>query len=122
MELIILLWRWLTLIMINFGWVIFNSSSVIEGITFCKGMMGAYIPFGIDTKIIAYFREYGFYILIGIVFSTPIARLIREKMMVLPKISIIHGIALPVIYGAVFLWAVSFLLLGAHNPFIYFNF
>ena len=27
-----------------------------------------------------------------------------------------------VLYAFVFLWAVSFLVLGAHNPFIYFNF
>ena len=34
----------------------------------------------------------------------------------------VKAVALPLSYGVLFLWAVSFLILGMHNPFIYFNF
>lgn len=116
------LWQVFTLLCVNFGWVIFNSPSLKSGLRFCLSMLGVYVHrFSWDVTMQAYFREYGIYILAGIIFSTPVLKILREKAGN-SKAASVFAIAEPVGYGLIFLWAVSFLILGAHNPFIYFNF
>lgn len=117
------IWQIITLACINFGWVIFNSEGIRTGIRYCLGMAGYYNPRWIlDADAIYCLREYGSYMVAGIVFATPVARMLgaladRDK-----KLEMIKSVALPAGYGVMFLWAVSFLILGMHNPFIYFNF
>ena len=69
----------------------------------------------------AYLREYGAFLFLGILFTAPVIRKLEEKCS-RSKAAFIPYIAEPVICAVLFLWAVSFLILGAHNPFIYFNF
>ncbi len=57
----------------------------------------------------------------GILFSTPIIKLLKEKACK-SKISCVTVAVGPVICLFLFLWSVSYIILGAHNPFIYFNF
>ena len=117
-----ILWQVFTLLCVNFGWVIFNSPSLKSGLRFCLSMLGFYVRrFGWDIMTRYYLREYGVYILLGILFSAPVMRVLRKKAADWGAASV-WAIAEPVGYGLVFLWAVSFLVLGAHNPFIYFNF
>lgn len=116
------IWRLFTLVAVNFGWVIFNSPTWKDGIRFCLAMIGRYsVKPVIDGTVQKYFREYGFFILAGILFATPIMKWIDKKTEN-SKVAYIKAIVSPVICGIVFLWAVSYILLGAHNPFIYFNF
>lgn len=112
------LWRVVTLLVVNFGWVLFNSLSIEDARQYILGMLGfTGIPLW-TSLVLKMFREYGVYLLLGVLFSTPIPErcsqvLARQK----------HGTALLTVGRmAVFLWAVSFVVLGAHNPFIYFNF
>ncbi len=116
------LWRIFTLICINFGWVIFNSSSLHEGIEYCFAMIGGYgNRFQIDGDILFNIREYGSFIVCGILFSVPLVKLVKKKMES-TKLASLMILFEPVGYALTFLWAVSFLILGLHNPFIYFNF
>ena len=115
-------WRLFTFAAVNFGWVIFNSATWKDGIRFCLAMVGRYsVKPVIDVAMLRYLREYGFFILAGIMFATPIMKWIDEKTEN-SKVSYIKAIVSPVVCGIVFLWAVSYIILGAHNPFIYFNF
>ena len=57
------------------------------------------------------------YLITGLIFTIPIIPCIRDR--VDTKINEIGSF---LAYGIGFLWAVSFLILGSHNPFIYFNF
>ena len=112
-------WQIVTLACVNFGWVIFNSSDIQIGIKYCLAMVGYYgVRATIDPQIIYYLREYGFFIAAGILFSTPAMKKLNQ---LLDK-SLLGGIAGAACYGVLFLWAVSFLILGVHNPFLYFNF
>lgn len=77
--------------------------------------------FEIDSTLIYYVREYGFFLVAGVIFSTPIMRYLEAKIE-RSKLSNIMAVAVPLCYGLIFLWAASFVILGAHNPFIYFNF
>lgn len=117
-KIVQIFWQIISLFCINFGWVVFNANSSKYAIKFCLNMIGFYgAKFCIDSDIIRYFREYGFFIICGILFCTPICKIIENKMSDRTK-----TIVLPLVYSILFLWAVSFILLGAHNPFIYFNF
>lgn len=116
------LWQIFTLIMVNFLWVIFNSSGIHSGISYCLGMIGHYqIPFSIDASVIRYAREYGFFMILGLVFATPVARILSDKVKK-SKLGKPMEIVAPIGYATIFLWAVSYIILGTHNPFIYFNF
>lgn len=116
------LWQVVTLLCVNWGWVIFNSPSLKSGLRYCLSMLGVYVhSFSWDVNMQRYLREYGIYLVLGILFSTPILKKLEEKAGN-TKAAAVQRIAVPVIYGIIFLWAVSFLILGAHNPFIYFNF
>lgn len=117
-----IVWRVVTLIVVNFGWVIFKSSNWKDGIRYCLAMIGRYsTQLHVDGEVLRYFREYGFFILVGIILSTPCIRWLNERS-INNRIEYAKAIVVPFFYGFIFLWAVSYLVLGAHNPFIYFNF
>lgn len=118
-----ILWQIVTLVCVNFGWVIFNASGIKFGINYCLGMIGFFgNGFAIDAEVLRLCREYGFYIVAGILFSTPLMKWLGQKFDRVMWIKSAKTIVLPLGYMIIFLWAVSFLILGAHNPFIYFNF
>lgn len=118
-----ILWQIISLLCINFGWVFFYSPTLKEGFTYCLGMLGHFgTPFAIDATAIRIFREYGFFIVAGVLFSTPIIPLLKDFACKRNTLDYFYTILEPIIYIALFLWSVSFLILGAHNPFIYFNF
>ncbi len=94
----------------------------IFGLSYCMAMLGYYgMPFFADGKVIYYLREYGFFIAAGMICAVPALKnpgvIARCKRWAAARV-----IAVPVCYGICFFWAVSYLILGAHNPFIYFNF
>lgn len=117
-----ILWQIFTLFCVNFGWVIFNASGIHEGINYCLAMLCRYQnQISIDAQVIRCLREYGIFIILGIVFSTPLMKRVKEKINE-TKLLKCADIVIPIGYGVVFLWSVSYIILGAHNPFIYFNF
>ena len=117
-----IIWQIITLLCVNWGWVMFNSPSLRSGLRFCLSMLGFYVHrFTWDTSMQLYLREYGIYIFLGILFAAPVMKKL-ETLIGKTKAASVLCIIEPLLYGLVFLWAVSFLILGAHNPFIYFNF
>lgn len=118
-----ILWQIVTLACVNFGWVMFNASGIKFGIKYCLGMLGFFgNGFTITAQVTHLCREYGFYIIAGILFATPVTKWLRRKAEKAVWIKKAEVIVFPLGYLLLFLWAVSFLILGAHNPFIYFNF
>lgn len=115
-------WRVVTILVIIAGWVIFNSASLTEAEQYLSAMCGSGVTAWVDAQALHLCWEYGVYLLLGIVFSTPIAPVVGKKFR-----SLLRGE--DTFYylrsgGELFLfcWAVSFVLLGSYNPFIYFNF
>ncbi len=118
-----IIWQIVTLLSINFGWVIFRAQGIKEGIQYCFAMLGYYKIYELlDSSVIYYFREYGFFMLVGVICVTPVIRKIGDFADRNRRAAYIRDVATPICYGLCFLWAVSYLILGAHNPFIYFNF
>ena len=115
-------WQGFTLICVNFGWVIFNATSLKAGVRYCLAMLGYYGNKAvIDNDVLYAVEEYGFFMILGIVFSTPIMKIVFEKLEE-TKARKVFFVLEPLLYGMILVWATSFLILGAHNPFIYFNF
>lgn len=120
---ITVLWTVITLVCVNFGWVIFNSSNLHIAMDYIKGMLridGSL--WTIDDNEVSMFREYGFFMILGILFSMPIVPLFIEKIEKIRAGRLFMKYVSPVVYGLLFLWGVSYILVGSHNPFIYFNF
>ena len=117
-------WQIVTLLCVNFLWVLFNSPSMNYAMNYLLSMAGWFrTPLGAGSpQVIRVLREYGIYYLFGILFATPVAKRIELKLSGSKGGVFLLNTILPVLYLLMFLWAVSFLVLGAHNPFIYFNF
>ena len=64
-------------------------------------------------------REYGIFLLLGILFSMPVTAFLQKKSENNTSITNIASVVTPVVYGLAFLWALSFALMGYHNPFMY---
>lgn len=115
------LYRVFTLIIVVLGWVIFRADTVSGAFHYLGAMFGSGAFF--NDAAAFYVKEYGITLLAGIVCSTPVFKLLGERISVKGE-----GAAKAVTVGAyiisiaLFVLCVSFLVIGAYNPFIYFNF
>lgn len=111
-------WRMVTLIVVIFAWALFKSEGLKEGLQYWLAMLGIYYHNPLWGKQYLFtVKENLVYLITGLIFTIPIIPCIRDR--VDTKINEIGSF---LAYGIGFLWAVSFLILGSHNPFIYFNF
>lgn len=115
-------WQIAILFLINFGWVLFKIESAHDFVQFIRIMFGWYGNALFDAAAFRMLRQYGLFIPAGIIFSMPVAPKLGELLSRNRSGELITTFVVPIIYFVGFLWAVSFLILGAHNPFIYFNF
>ena len=117
-------WMFVTLFGITFLWGIFTAKDLPSGINYCLCLIGvnAKNPGLKSPIVIRNLQEYWFFYVIGILFSTPIVPWLNKITNKSEGLKKVKTVLVPVGYMAVFFWAVSYLLLGAHNPFIYFNF
>jgi len=108
-----------TLIIVLFGWVIFRSNSINGIVLFVKSMFGVNdIPF-IDMNFLSFFSNKVLYIIIGILFCTSIFKRIEK---ILDNNKLLSNIIFPFCFISTLIIAISFLVKGTYNPFIYFNF
>ncbi len=116
-----------TLFVIVLGWVIFRCDDGLNHlIRYFKALFSFHINTGTSEILSAYFAKYGIYLFLGILFSIPIYRLIREALA--EKLSghkaakiIFAGTGYLLVTG-MFLISVLYLINSTYNPFIYFRF
>lgn len=116
--------RLYTLLIVNFGWVLFRADDLYQAGAFMANMFGANNNGFIDDTTIMFIREYWFFYLAAIIFAVPIVRDVNEFLYKYPDkmVSKIASVGYPIVMGALFILAVSYLMSGSYNPFIYFNF
>lgn len=108
-----------TLTVVLFGWVLFRATSLSDVVLYVKSMIGIEnIPF-IDINFVRYLKDKLIYLVAGIAFSMPIYKYISE---LIDKNKAVALVVSPACMMVMFLVAVSFLVKGTYNPFIYFNF
>lgn len=108
-----------TMLFVMFGWVLFRAPGIAEAKAYFVTM---FIPTAngiVDGQFLFYIKEFGVFLVLGIIFSMPIFVSFEKTKFANSK----TGQAL-YIAGLLFLFlgVISYLIKGAYNPFIYFNF
>lgn len=116
------MWRVITLLVVNFGWILFHMESFNGAVEYIKAMFGLYGNTLVCDTTLMVIREYGIFIAFGFIFSAPVVPQVYLKSQGNRVGKAVSIYIVPICYFMIFIWAVSFLILGAHNPFIYFNF
>ena len=115
-------YRVITLLFINFQWVLFNSKDLYSGIRYIKWMVcpGMNELTGLRTFFLV--RDYWFFILVALILCVPVVPGLDER---LKDKKVAHGVyeaSVALITVAAFIWAISFVVAGQNNPFVYANF
>lgn len=111
------------LLVVLLGWVLFRADGLRDGFTYLRAMAGLRGNVFLDDTFRFYLREYGVILAAGLLCSTPLLRVCREKLQTASEKSgqlwDWGGQTLQLVF---FIVGISFLIMNAHNPFIYFNF
>lgn len=117
------LYRVFTLLAVNFGWVLFRADTIHSAFVYIKAMLGLGGGAFIDAAFLFYLREYGVTLAAALVCSTPLLPLLRRLAAGRGgRAAVIERGAEYAVQLVLFAVCVSFLVIGAYNPFIYFNF
>lgn len=117
--------KWLyTMLFVVIGWVFFRANSMADGLHYVKTMFFLNIDAPlICNQFTVFFRENIYYLIAGIVFSMPVTKWLRK--IVDEKTNdgnpVIAG-AYTLLLTAGLIFSMAYLIKGAYNPFIYFNF
>lgn len=119
-----IIYRICVLLLINFQWVIFRINDLDDGVHFIRKMVTYSDNSVLALRVKFLLADYGWFIAAAIVFCFPVIpwmerRLSDKAPAVLYKL-FEHSIALLTIVA--FIWAVSFVVTGQNNPFVYANF
>lgn len=110
-----------TLLMVNFGWVLFRADSLPAAWSYLTAMF-RFAPDAAQAAAVAgYFRDNWAVLAPAALFSMPVLRILEEKRDG-AFYAAAQGLAYSVILTAIFAASVSFVVKGTYNPFIYFNF
>ena len=104
-----------TMFFVIIGWVIFRAENLNYAIQYIKAMF--YGNF-MDNTFVSLLTQYSIFLIIGIILSifTPI------KIKKLEKYKTINTITSVIIWLAIFIITMSYVVRGGYDPFIYFNF
>ena len=122
------LYRIGTLICVNFLWVFFNAkqeygmSALQRGAGYCMSMIGCNHNPLFETKILFYLQEYGWFLAVALLASAPVLPNLRGLCSKNKAVGILWEVAACIGLVITFLFSVANLVIGSHNPFIYFNF
>ena len=114
------LWRIVTLLIVNFGWVLFKAESFERAAMMYRAMFGR-THIICDDITLGLIDEYKWFVVLGVIVSMPFIAKFEALLSktrgkaVADVLSVVCELILLVI-------SISYLVLGAHNPFIYFNF
>ncbi|MBO4458971.1 MAG: MBOAT family protein [Butyrivibrio sp.] len=120
-RLVAVLYRIVTLVIVNFLWVVFYYGKLDSSIQFIMNMV---IPQGYGSSVDRFFfliMNYRCFILAAIFFSTPLCKYVGDYMQD-KFFEKWYNIARLSINGILFVFAVSMVTAGANNPFLYVGF
>ena len=103
------------------GWVLFRADNLSAAGNYLLTMFGLKGAALVDTMAVFHFREYLVPLCVGLLCSTPLFRWIREKAQARGW-ETAYGLWDGFMQLLLFAVGLSYLVMNAHNPFIYFNF
>lgn len=108
-----------TMTFVLFGWVLFRSSNLQAAGEYFRAMFGLAGNPLVDGAFQLHFMQYFVFFVSCAVFSTPVAVLMREKI---GNRNRTWDMFYVVCISVLMLVAISYIIKGSYNPFIYFNF
>ena len=115
------LYRVFTLLCVNAGWVLFRAESIGQAAKYFQDMMGIRGGALVDDLAIQNLGEYWLFLAFGLVYSVGLFQWARSQMEN-TRFKVFVSSMGYVVYFVLFVIALSYLVMGAYNPFIYFNF
>ena len=116
-------YRVFTLLCVIVGWVFFRAETLGAAVLVLKDMAGLGGNGLLCTDAVRDFLQYRWFFLGSLLCSTPVFRTIKAQI---SRRSQAMGVAVEwlsvPLYLFLLLWSVSYIMMGSHNPFIYFNF
>ncbi len=122
------LYRVFTLVCVNFLWVFFNvvktpqKSAIVRGMEYCSSMLGTNSNPVFGQEILFYLQQYGIFFVCAIIASFPVIEWAKKSCNKCIVTKVLWDVAACIGLAIVFLYSVANLVMGVHNPFIYFNF
>ncbi len=114
---LVFLKRIYTLFFVVMGWVLFRADSITDAVSYMGTMFGGGELYNSDT--VFYAVNYALYFVVAVLVSTPIFKNISKKVSGTNPVAIaVSSVGLILLL----LVSVSYIVKGAYNPFIYFNF
>ena len=107
-----------TILFVMIGWTIFRSNTMHNALIYIGSMFGVASNSFSDGIFSGWFMQNAVMLIIGILLSTPIARLFTEKTKSIKAFEFIKVCLLIILL----VLSVSNLVASSYNPFIYFNF
>ena len=105
-----------TMLFVVLGWVLFRSESIGNALSYMASMFGIGAKL-YDGYMLTYLSSYKVYFIAGILACFPIQKLFKDKI----NSKVYNCVSAAVIF-ILFILSLSFMVKGAYNPFIYFNF
>lgn len=121
-------YRIITLLGVNFLWVFFNAkaeygmSAVRRGAGYCLSMIGLNNNPIFSKEILFYLQQYGWFLIVGVLAATPLAMKLKEVFAKNKGTKLLWEVIACTTLVVCFFYSVANLVMGSHNPFIYFNF
>lgn len=110
------------LLVIMLGFVLFRSSDLQQAGLYYRSMMNIKTLF-YTPDVLFFLKEYGVYLILAILFATPIAKYCNHYMAVdKDKMAIVLNITYPIVMLLLFLVTMLYIMRGSYTSFIYFNF
>lgn len=113
-----------TLMVVNAAWVVFRADDLYQAGRFFMNMLGVNRNGFYSSTAVMLLRENWVFLLLGILFSMPIARNMNKMLYKHPNslVNKLYTIIYPIAMALLLIICVSYLASGTYNPFIYFNF
>ena len=116
------LYRICVLLFINFQWVIFRSGSLTNGLKHIKTMVIYTYSYAYSRRAWFLLKDYWFFVILAVLFATPFYKVMRERMSSREGYSKTFEIVSGIVIVLSFVFAISFIISGQNNPFVYGNF
>ena len=114
-----------TMFFVVMGWVIFRADSISDAFVYIGHMFGIYGNGLVDDAAVYNLTQFAAFFIMAVIFSIPVVRIVKSRFAEKERSSavrLICGAASGACILAIFVCAVSYIVIGSYNPFIYFNF
>lgn len=116
------LYRILTLLFINFEWVLFRAGSIRKAASYLRRMILCPKNPLADARTLFLLKNYWAFILAGCILSFPVIPWLEKKLSGRKAASAAFETAAGIVIIGAFILSVSFAVTGQNNPFVYANF